>query len=303
MRAAVIVEGELRVEERPDPQPGPTQALVRVRAAGINNADLMQARGHYPPPPGVPADIPGLELAGERADTGERVMALVAGGAHAELAAVEERHLLPLPDGIDWPAAGGFVEVFATAHDALFTQAGLVAGERVLVNGGAGGVGVAAVQLAREAGASVVATVRNEQLRPRVAELGAEAVAPGEATGPFDVILELVGGENLARNVELLALDGRVVVIGTGAGRTAEIDFGQVMRRRARLQGSTLRARSLDEKALVVAALERQVLPLLAAGRIAVPVEATFPLEQAPAAYERFAAGGKLGKLVLTVDA
>lgn len=301
MRAAVIIDGELRVEERPDPAPGPTQALVRVRASGVNNADLMQVRGNYPPPPGVPEDIPGLELAGERLDTGERVLALVAGGAHAELAAVEERHLLPLPDGIDWEPAGGFVEVFATAHDALFTQAGLVAGERVLVNGGAGGVGVAGIQLAREAGASVVATVRNEALRPRVAELGAEVRAPGEAEGPFDVILELVGGENLAQNLALLATGGRAVVIGTGAGARAEIDFGRVMRLRARLQGSTLRARSTDEKALVVAALERQVLPLLAAGRVTVPVEATFPLAEAPAAYERFAAGGKFGKIVLTV--
>ncbi|HEY6053039.1 MAG TPA: zinc-binding dehydrogenase [Gaiellaceae bacterium] len=300
MRAAVIVDGELRVEERPDPVPGPTQALVRVRATGVNNADLMQVRGHYPPPPGVPEDIPGLELAGERVDTGERVLALVAGGAHAELAVVEERHLLPLPDGIGWEPAGGFVEVFATAHDALFTQAGLVAGERVLVNGGAGGVGVAGIQLAREAGAAVVATVRNEALRSRVAELGAEVCPPGEAEGPFDVILELVGGDNLAHNLELLATGGRVVVIGLGAGARAEIDFGQVMRRRARLQGSTLRARSLDEKALVVAALERQVLPLLAAGRVVVPVEAAFPLADAPAGYERFAAGGKLGKIVLT---
>jgi NADPH:quinone reductase-like Zn-dependent oxidoreductase len=299
--AAVAVDGELRVEERPDPVPGPTQALVRVRAAGVNNADLLQVRGRYPPPPGVPEDVPGLELAGERVDTGERVLALVAGGAHAELAVAEERHLLPLPDGVDWEPAGGFVEVFATAHDALFTQAGLVAGERVLVNGGAGGVGVAGIQLAREAGAAVVATVRNEALRPRVADLGAEVCAPGEAEGPFDVILELVGGDNLAQNLELLATGGRVVVIGTGAGARAEIDFGQVMRRRARLQGSTLRARSVDEKALVVAALERQVLPLLAAGRIVVPVEAAFPLAEAPAAYERFAAGGKLGKIVLTV--
>lgn len=301
MLAAVIVDGELRVEERPDPEPTRTQALVRVRASGINNADLMQVRGGYPPPAGAPEDIPGLELAGERVDTGERVVALVAGGGHAELAAVEERHLVPLPEGIDWEPAGGFVEVFATAHDALFTQAGLVAGERVLVNGGAGGVGVAGIQLAREAGAAVVATVRNEELRPRVAALGAEAVAPGEAEGPFDVVLELVGGENLGANLALLATGGRVVVIGTGAGRSAEIDFGQVMRRRARLQGSTLRSRSLDEKALVVAALERQVLPLLAAGRVVVPVEAAFPLADAPAAYERFAAGGKFGKIVLSV--
>lgn len=301
MRAAVIVDGEIRVEERPDPEPVPGRVLVRVRASGINNADLMQVRGGYPPPPDVPQDVPGLELAGEVAGSGERVMALVGGGAHAGLALVPERHLLAVPDGVDWTAAGGFVEVFATAHDALFTQAGLALGERLLVNGGAGGVGVAAVQLAREAGATVVATVRNEALRPRVAALGAEAVAPGEAEGPFDVILELVGGESLAADVSLLAVGGRLVVIGTGAGPRAQVDFGQVMRRRARLLGSTLRARSPEEKALVLRLLERHALPLLAAGRVEVPVEASYPLADAPAAYARFAAGGKLGKIVLTV--
>ena len=301
MRAAAIVDGELRVEERPDPRPQHGQLLVRMRASGINNADLMQVAGNYPPPPDAPPDVPGLELAGEVEGSGERVVALLGGGGHAELAAVHERHVIRLPDGVDWPVAGGFVEVFATAHDALFSQAGLALGERLLVNGGAGGVGVAAIQLAREAGASVVATVRREELRPRVAELGAEAVAPGEAEGPFDVILELVGGDGLHEDVGLLATNGRLVVIGTGAGRTAEVDFGLIMRSRARVQGSTLRARSLEEKALVLRRLERHVLPLLAAGRITVPVEATYPLAEAPAAYERFAAGGKLGKIVLTV--
>ena len=300
MLAAVIVDGSLRVEERPEPQPGPTQVVVRVRAAGVNNADLMQVRGSYPPPPGAPVDIPGLEVAGERVDTGERVMALLPGGGHAELVAVEERHLLPVPEGMNWPAAGGFVEVFATAHDALFTQANLAAGERLLVNGGAGGVGVAAVQLAREAGATVVATVRNERLRPSVAALGAEVRAPGEADGPFDVILELVGGENLSRNVGQLALSGRMIVIGTGAGSRAEVDFGLVMRSRARLLGVTLRGRPVDEKTRVLEALARQALTPFAAGRIEVPVAATFPLAEAPAAYERFASGGKFGKIVLT---
>jgi NADPH:quinone reductase-like Zn-dependent oxidoreductase len=171
----------------------------------------------------------------------------------------------------------------------------------VLVSGGAGGVGVAAVQMAREAGATVVATVRSAAHRPDVAALGAEAVAPGEEEGLFDVILELVGGDNLARNLELLALGGRVVVIGTGAGSRAQVEFGLLMRQRARIHGSTLRRRSVDEKANVLAALGRDLLPLLADGRVVVPLEATFALDDAPSAYERFTAGGKFGKIVLTV--
>src|SRR4051794_15256194 len=190
MRAATIVDGQIEVAERPDPEPQDGQLLVRVRAAGLNGADLMQRAGHYPAPPGAPADVPGLELAGEVVETGKRVAALLGGGGQAELAAVPSRLLLPIPDGVGWAEAGGFVEAFATAHDALFTQAGLALGERVLITGAAGGVGSAAVQLAHGAGARVVATVRNDALRGAVEELGAEVHAPGEADGPFDVILE-----------------------------------------------------------------------------------------------------------------
>jgi NADPH:quinone reductase-like Zn-dependent oxidoreductase len=303
VRAVVLSAGALGVEDRPDPEPPPGHLLVRVRACGLNNADLLQRAGSYPAPPGVPADIPGLEFAGEVVGAGGRVMALVAGGGQAELAVVDERHVLPVPDALDWPQAGGFMEVFATAHDALFRQAGLAAGERLLVNGGAGGVGVAAVQLGACAGADVVATVRDERRRPDVAALGAEAVAPGAAEGPFDVVLELVGGGNLAANVGLLATGGRVVVIGTGAGARAEVDFLQLMARRGRILASTLRARPADEKAEVVAALRRDVLPLLEQGRVVVPVEAVYPLAAADEAYARFAAGGKLGKIVLVANA
>jgi NADPH2:quinone reductase len=295
----VIADGALRVEERPDPVAGPGHTLVRVHGAGINNADLAQRAGSYPPPPDAPPDIPGLELAGEAVESGERVLALVGGGAQAELAAVPSRLLLPLPAGVGWAEGGGFVEAFATAHDALFTQAQLALGERVLVTGAAGGVGSAAVQLAREAGATVVATVRNAALRPEVEALGAEVHAPGEAEGPFDVILELVGGEGLAAAPGLLATSGRLVVIGTGAGAQARLDFRILMAKRARIMASTLRARPLEERAMVVRRLERHVLPLLAAGRVRVPVQATFPLDEVEAAYERFAAGGKLGKIVL----
>src|SRR3954466_9045670 len=175
MRAATIRDGEVRTEEHPDPEPGSGEILVRVRAAGLNGADMLQRRGRYPAPPGAPQDIPGLELAGEVAATGpgatrfaegDRVMAVVAGGGQAELAVVHERAAMPVPDALDWPAAGGFPEGFTTAHDAIFTQAGLPPGERLLVHGAAGGVGTAAIQLGRTAGARVTATVRNERLRP-----------------------------------------------------------------------------------------------------------------------------------------
>jgi NADPH:quinone reductase-like Zn-dependent oxidoreductase len=185
------------------------------------------------------------------------------------------------------------MEAFATAHDALFTQAQLQPGERLLVNGAAGGVGTAAVQLGVAAGAEVTGTARAHA--DRVAALGA-STEPG---GAYDVILELVGGEHLGSDLVRLATGGRLAVIGTGAGARAEVDFGLVMARRARIHGSTLRARSGDEKAAVVARLREHVLPLLAAGRVVVPVEATFPLERAADAYAAFERGGKFGKLVL----
>jgi NADPH2:quinone reductase len=309
VRAASIEDGRIAVTEQPDPRPGAGEVLVRVQAAGINGADLHQRAGRYPPPPGA-SEVPGLELAGEvvergpgadRFADGDRVMAVVAGGGQAELAVVHERAALPVPDELDWEAAGGFPEVFTTAHDALFTQARLAMGERLLVHGGAGGVGTAAVQLARAAGAQVVATVRREELRPEVEALGARAIAPegfGEH-GPFDVVLELVGAPNLAENVKSLATGGRITVIGIGAGAKAELNLGMLMGVRGEIHASTLRPRPLEEKAEAARAVERHVLPLVRAGAVRVPVAETFPLDEIEAAYERFAAGGKLGKIVV----
>jgi NADPH2:quinone reductase len=294
MRAAVIDDGRLRIEERPDPEPREGEVLIGVRAAGINGADLAQRAGRYPAPPGAPADIPGLECAGEVVGTGERVMALLGGGGQAELAACDARHTLPVPDGVDWPPAGGFMEVFATAYDALFTQAGLQPGERLLVNGAAGGVGTAAVQLGVAVGAHVTGSTRSNP--ERVHGLGAST----DVEGDYDVILELVGGDNLRTDLERLALKGRLAVIGTGAGSKAEVDFGRLMGRRGRIHGSHLRGRTAEEKADVIALLRREVLPLLAEGRVHVPVQATYPLEEAQQAYEAFAVPGKFGKLVLT---
>ncbi|HLI25006.1 MAG TPA: zinc-binding dehydrogenase [Acidimicrobiales bacterium] len=313
MRAATIVDGRIEVGEHPDPRPGAGEVLVAVRAAGLNGADMLQVGGHYPAPPGIPQDIPGLELAGEVVDAGpgarrfsagDRVMAVVGGAGQAQLAVVHERQALPVPDELDWEQAGGFPEVFTTAHDALFTQAQLTIGERVCVHGAAGGVGTAAVQLAAAAGASVVATVRREDRRPAVASLGAVAIDPADAAdhGPYDVILELVGAPNMATNLSTLSVGGRIAIIGVGAGARAEVDLRALMAKRGRIHGSTLRARPLEAKADAARRVEAHVLPLVAAGRVRVPVAGVFPLEQAAEAYERFAAGGKVGKIVLTMS-
>jgi putative PIG3 family NAD(P)H quinone oxidoreductase len=310
MRAVTVRDNEVVIEEHPDPVPGTGEVLVRVRAAGLNGADMMQRRGLYPAPPGSHADIPGLELAGEVAALGERaerfavgdrVMAIVGGGGQAELAVVHERQLMPVPDVLDWPSAGGLPEVFTTAHDALITQAELRSAERLLVHGGAGGVGTAAIQLGRALEARVTATVRREEMREAVAELGADVVAcEGFAEhGPFDVVLELVGAPNLGEDLQSLALGGRIVVIGVSAGAKCELNMLALMGKRARIQGSMLRSRPLEEKALVARRMEHEVLPLFETGALRVPIAETFPLSEAAAAYERFAAGGKLGKIVL----
>jgi putative PIG3 family NAD(P)H quinone oxidoreductase len=310
MRAVTIREGELILEEHPDPVPGKGEVLVRVRAAGLNGADMHQRRGLYPAPPGWPQEIPGMELAGEvaalgegaeRFAEGERVMAIVGGGAQAELVVAHERLLMPVPEALDWSAAGGLPEAFTTAHDALFTQAGLRPGDRLLVHGCAGGVGTAAIQLARATGARVTGTARSEVLRDAVEELGAKVIAPeGFAEhGPFDVILELVGAPNLPDNLASLATGGRIAVIGAGAGAKGELNLLALMGKRARIHGSTLRARPLEDKALIARLVEREVLPMFESGALRVPIAATFPLEEAAAAYERFEAGGKFGKVVL----
>jgi NADPH:quinone reductase len=311
MRAATIMDEKLVVRDHPDPEPGAGEVLVRVRGAGLNGADLLQRKGGYPAPPGSPPDIPGLELAGEvvgrgpgaeRFAEGDRVMGIVGGGGQAELAVVHERQLMPVPDGLDWPQAGGLPEVFTTAHDAVFTQAGLKAGERLLVHGGAGGVGTAAIQLGRAAGAEVIATVRNPDARGPVEELGAAAAVDPEGFeqhGPFDVVLELVGAPNMPANLKALNTGGRIVVIGVGAGFKAEVNLLALMGKRATLRASTLRARPLEEKSATARLVERHVLPLVASGAVRVPVAATFALDEVTDAYARFEAGGKLGKIVL----
>lgn len=313
MRAVTIADNELVFrDDYPDPVPGLGEVLVKVAAAGLNGADLLQRRGAYPAPPGSPADIPGLELAGEvvdlgpgtsRFELGDRVMAIVGGGGQAELAVVHERQLMPVPAPLDLVAAGGFPETFTTAHDAVVVQAGLRPGERLLVHGAAGGVGTAAVQIGHAMGATVVATSRHEQFDQRLTALGADAVTrPGEhfRHGPFDVVLELIGGSNLNEDVKALAPGGRIAIIGVGAGIKAELNLLALMSVRGRILGSTLRSRPLEEKALTARAMEHEVLPLVASGRLEVPADASFPAEQADAAYAHFKAGGKFGKVLLT---
>jgi NADPH:quinone reductase len=324
VHAVTIEGGALAWREHPDPTPGTGELLVAVRAAGVFRGDLMQRDGLYPPPPGTsPPELPGLELAGEvvatgpgvrRFGVGDRVMAVVTGAGQSELAVVPELVALPVPEGVGWPAAGGFPENYTTAHDALFTQCGLAMGERVCIHGAAGGVGTAAVELAAAAGCSVVATVRNPALREGVAALAAGARGGGSGAadvvdpdsfvehGPFDVILELIGAPNMDGNLRALATGGRIAVIGVGGGATAEIGLFALMRTRGRIHGSLLRPRPLEEKAAAARRMERHALPLLARGALTVPIAATFPMREAAAAYERFAAGGKLGKIVLVAD-
>jgi NADPH2:quinone reductase len=296
MRAATIRAGSISVEEHPDPTPGAGELLVRVKAAGVNGADMMQLAGRYPPPPGAPQDIPGLELAGEVVETGrgvrrfeqgDRVMAVVAGGGQAELAVVHESTAIPVPEELDWLSAGG------VAH--------LTVGERLLVHGAAGGVGMAAVQLGTMAGARVTATVRDEHCREQISALGVQALPPEgfEEHGPFDVILELVGAPNMPGNLQALAMRGRIVVIGVSAGARAEIDLRVLMGKRGGIHASTLRSRTIEEKAQAARLVERHVLPGFASGHLSVPVTATYPLDEAAAAYDRFKQGGKLGKIVI----
>jgi NADPH2:quinone reductase len=312
MRAVTITDGEIVLAEHPDPVPGYGQVLVRVAAAGINGADLLQVRGAYPAPPGAPADIPGLEFAGVveavgpdaiRFGIGDRVMAIAGGGGQAEQIVISERQLIPVPANMDLLEAGGFPEAFTTAHDAIVTQAGLRSGERLLVHGAAGGVGTAAVQLGRALGATVVATTRHPEFDDRLEALGAEvATRPGEhfGHGPFDVVLELIGGSNLNEDVKALAQCGRIAIVGVGGGFKAELNLLALMSVRGRILGTMLRSRAPEEKAATARAIEREVMPLVERGKVAVPIAETFPAEQAAEAYAHFKKGAKFGKVLIT---
>ncbi|HEV3186448.1 MAG TPA: zinc-binding dehydrogenase [Acidimicrobiales bacterium] len=314
MRALTIDEKRLKVVERDSPEPGPSDVVVAVRAAGINAADLMQREGFYPAPPGFPADIPGMELAGfvnavgEGVSTsliGRRVCAIVGGGAQASHCVVASEHLLFVPEHVSWSEAGGFPEAFTTAYDALVTQGHLQAGERVLISGAAGGVGSAGVQIAHALGALVVAVTRDDEHHDALRALGANEtviLSDVNSVDPVDVVLELVGAANVSAAQNVLRPHARYVIIGVGAGARVEIDLLSMMRTRYTLTGSTLRSRTREEKAAVAQLLRDVLIPRWEHGDFSVPIAKTFDLGDAVAAYDYFAQPGKLGKVVLTVD-
>jgi NADPH:quinone reductase-like Zn-dependent oxidoreductase len=313
MRAVVITDAALHVEERPTPAPGLGQVLVRVHAAGINAADLLQRAGIYPAPPGSPSDIPGLELMGVVEQLGDavdehwrgaRVCAIVGGGAQATHVVVPVSHLLNVPDHVHDPHAGGFAEAFSTAYDALITQARVSAGDRVLISGAPGGVGTAAVQIARSRGAHVTAVVRQRLHVDALHDLGAsEVITIDQLTdaGTFDVVLELIGAVHLEVAQHHLAPFARVVVLGVGGGATAQLDLRRVMTTRATFTGSTLRARTNAQKTELASLMRAEILPLWRSGTLHVPLAARFNLDDVAEAYDFFARPGKFGKVVLTM--
>lgn len=314
MRALIARNGSVIVEEVATPQPARNELLIKVTSAGINAADLLQARGHYPPPAGFDPERLGLEFAGEVIEAGSSelsfqpgqfVMGVTGGGAHAEFLTAPASACIPVPASIDPMTAGGFPEAAFTALDALIVQANLSIGDRLLVHGALGGVGTAAVQLGALLGAEVIAVVRNHEQDTRALSLGARnSVTPDEisSSGPYDVILELVSGENLATNMNALATNGRIVVIGVGSGAKTQIDLRLLMGKRGTLRASTLRARSWEEKALLASRVEHHLLSHLATGAYRILVEEQFNLADGAEAYDRFSKPGKFGKIILTTE-
>lgn len=324
---AVIADGQggpevLRIVERPRPEPGQGQVLVRVEAAGINRPDVMQREGRYPPPPGA-SDVLGLELAGivealgpgaGRFRIGDRVMALVHSGAYAEWAVVDEAVALPVPEGLPAVEAGAIPETYFTVWSNVFERARLQAGESLLIHGGSSGIGTTAILLAKARGARVIVTAGSPEKCAACLTLGADAaidyrredfVAAAKAatggSGP-DVILDMVGGPYIARNLDAVAVDGRIAQIAFQQGsRVAEIDFQPLLMKRVTLTGSTLRARPVALKARLAEALAEHVLPLLAAGRARPPIDSVFPFERVAEAHARMDAGQHIGKIVLSM--
>jgi NADPH2:quinone reductase len=306
----------ITIEERPDPAPGLFEVLIRPTHSGMNPADVLQRMGKHPVPAGSPKDVPGLEVAGTVvavgdgvADfkVGDRAMGLVGGGGHAGLVVANERELMRVPDVLDDLQAAAVPEAYLTAYDAIVSQSGLRMGDVLLVNGASGGVGTAAVQIARSLHATVIASVRSESVRPKVAALGAEALGREEAfarvreLGGADVVLELVGGMNVPDDILSLALKGTVILVA-GKGDDPVLSMGELMSRRGHVVGTGLRRRPLEEKAALTQDFAKHVLPLIASGEITPIVDRTFPIEQAADAFDALAVPGKFGKLLLQVN-
>jgi len=327
VRAITIVEGHLEVADRPVPEPGPDEAVVRVHGAGLNRADLLQRAGRYPAPPGWPADVPGMEFAGEIAaigknvttrSVGDRVFGLTGGGAQAEYVAVPAVHCALVPPDLDLVAMGGVPEVFITVHDAIVTQARIAAGEWLLVHAVGSGIGTTALQLAKAMGAHVVGTARRADKLERCRALGLDAgIQPTlTADGALDVdalawaiveasgggahvTLDTVGGDYVVADVNAAAPKGRIVCIGTIAGGRATLPIMSILGKRLTIIGTVLRGRDVAEKADATDAFVRDVVPLLRDGRLAPIIDATLPLDQAEAAYDRLESDATFGKVIL----
>ncbi|ASE40467.1 NAD(P)H-quinone oxidoreductase [Brevundimonas vesicularis] len=308
----------LRIAERPDPVAGPGQVLIRVRAAGVNRPDLLQRTGAYPPPPGA-SDVLGLEIAGEieavgegvtRWAVGDRVCALLGGGGYAELAVVDARHVLPIPEGLDYVQAAVLPETVFTVFANVFEGGALKAGETLLIHGATSGIGVTAIQMAKAAGARVIATSRGADKAAAAKALGADISLDAKTddleaqireAGGADVVLDMVGRDYAALNLNSLNAGGRWVVIASLTGPKVEMDLQRIMLKRLTLTGSTLRSRPADEKARLTAAVETTAWPWVASGKVKPPVQAVFALEQAADAHAELEAGGHIGKIVLSV--
>ena len=310
----------LVLDEVPDPQPAAGEVRVRVAAAGVNRADLMQRMGHYPPPPGAP-EYPGLEVSGtvdavgegvEGWAVGDEVCALLSGGGYAELVCVPAGQLLPVPAGVSLEDAAALPEVVSTVWSNVFMTANLLPGQTLLVHGGSSGIGTMAIQLAREVGAHVAVTAGSAEKLEACRALGAEVLVNYReedfvervraATGGAgaDVVLDNMGAKYLARNVDVLAPNGRLVVIGLQGGRTAELDLGKLLAKRAAVIATSLRARPAAEKATIVAAVREHVWPLVEAGRVRPVVHGRYPLADAAAAHRELESSGHVGKILLT---
>jgi NADPH:quinone reductase len=328
MRAAIITRPGgpevLEVREVPTPKPAADQILVRVRAAGLNRADILQRRGHYPPPPGASQDIPGMEFAGEVAELGpearqwqkgQRVFGIAAAGCYAEYIVMHERALAEIPPNLNWVEAGSIPEVFITAHDAMWKQAELRPSETVLIHAVGSGVGIAAVQLARAINAIPYGTSRTADKLDRARELGMEdgvaldaslsALAPAverwTAKRGIDVVLDCVGGPYVTASVKVMAPHGRLIMISQSAGSTAELDLRTALPKWLTLRGTTLRMRPLEGKIAATRAFADEVVPLLARGVMRTIIDSEFPLDQVQAAHARLESNETFGKVVLTL--
>ncbi len=305
--------GTLSRRTSADPVPSPGMVVVEVHGAGLNNADVLRLNGQYPVPKGQDASLLGLEFAGTVTATGEGVQQVAPGdrvmglalGAHATHLLVPEDHCMQVPDAIPDLDAAGFPEVFCTAYDALLTLGSMTTGSRVLIHGGAGGVGTAAVQIASLMGAHPTATTRHPEAESLLRELGAEDVVSDDIAaleGSFDVILELARGSHMADNIRCLAPGGTVVVIGMNETPAPEVNLRLLMQKRGSIRASTMSGRPGYERARVMAEVASRLVPYLATGRIRVPVAAAYPFAAAEEAYAAFRKGGKIGKIILTMD-